>query len=163
MAFKTRRQRRYELLRRAGFLKFEARDLSRVPLKVPYMAGIIKEHKKHYKQAIKEEWTLKAWENHYKKLYKDNDWLDSKSKLSAWSMLREYEHDYRQKHPQYDSPWQKKRKQFRDFIATLEKKLAELPPLRPMSEETRLRTEAQQAEQEKHFRNMDARREAREQ
>ena len=162
MAFKTRRQRRYDTLRKAGFLKFESRDLSRVPFKIPYIKPLVKARAEEYKRAVKEEWTIGRWEDLYKKRYKDNNWLDSKGRPSPWAMLRDYEHDYRVKHPNYDSPWEKRRGAMRDFIKVFEKKLAELPVRPPMSDATRLRIDAQQLEMEQHFRDIDARREARE-
>ena len=161
MAFKTRRQRRYEILRKAGFMRSEARDLSRVPLKVPYMKPLIDARAKEYKKAVKEEWTIGQWEDTLKKQYKSSGWLNSKGKSSAWAMLRDYEHAYRAKHPNYDSPWQKRRGQMRDFIKVFEKKLAELPKRPPMTEATRLRIEAQQQEMEQHFKEIKERREAR--
>ena len=154
MAFKTRRQKRYESLRKTGFAKFEAQALSKVPFAVPYMKDLIKSRLKEYKVAFKENWTLKRWEGTIKDKYQEGKWLDSKGRLSAWSMLRDYESQYRAKHPQYDSPWKKKRKDFRDFISTFEKKIADLPPPEAWSQATWDRDTAQRQEREEHFKRM---------
>ena len=162
MAFKTRRQARYDTLRKAGFLKFEARDLSRVPFNIPYMRPLIKQRADQYNKAVDDEWTIGQWEKAINKRYHDNQWLDSKGKPSAWALLRDFEHKYRAKYPQYDSPWQKRKSRMRNFIKFTEKKIAQLPQRPPMSEETRLRLEQQQHEMEEQFKYINERRQARE-
>ena len=154
MAFKTRRQNRYAVLRRSGFAKFESHTLSKVPFSIPYMESIIKDRTREFKKAIQAEWTQGEWDKYITKRYKGNSWLDSKGKMTAWAMLRDYEGRYRAKFPTYDSPWQKARGQMRDFVRTFEKKMAQLPPLRPMSEATKAKMESDRKQQEDHFRHI---------
>lgn len=131
MAFRTRRQKRYENLRNNGFLPFEARVLSKVPRKVPYMPPLIANRAKLQVKAKKEEWSQKRYEDYIKKLYKDRGWLGltrtGKVKYDTWQMLRESEDRYRNKHPEYSSPWLKKQKVWRDFVAKFERTVEKYP------------------------------------
>lgn len=154
MAFKTRRQNRYAKLRKAGFLKFEARDLSKIPLKVPYMLPLMRQRFKDYKKAVKADWTISQWEKYIQQDYKQHKWLDSHGKYSPWAMLRDAEEGYRTKHPNYASPWQKKRGQMRDFIRTFEKEVAKLPVKRPITPDMKARMDRQQQEMNDAFKHI---------
>ena len=50
MPYKTRRQNRYETLHKAGFVGFEARALSRVSQRVPYMLPLMKVRHEEYQR-----------------------------------------------------------------------------------------------------------------
>lgn len=131
MAYKTRRQKRYEVLLYVGSLKFEARALSRIPIKVPYMVPLIKERDVEYGRAIRrakreglsEEKFNREWQAHIKRRYNAKGW---KKKGEYWGttvafrMLKSKEFDYRRKFPDYESPWEKRRKQWKDFIRRIE-------------------------------------------
>jgi len=127
MAFRTRRQERYVALRKKGFLKFEANDLSKVPFSTPYMKALISERNQKHNAASKRKISQTQWEQSIKLMYFDMKWrTKTKSgniKYDVWQMLREFEEQYKQKHPQYQSPWQKKRKGWKDFVSKVEKTL----------------------------------------
>ena len=154
MAFRTRRQKMYSDLLKLGFARFEAFQLSKVPRKhiPPYMRGFISQRAKEYKQAIKEGWSQAHWNKFITQKYKDSKWLNDKGKCSVWEMLRSYEDRYKDKHPAYDSPWQKNTKKQRDYIHTIEKKIAPLPKKpKDWSPEAKARAEAQRQEALKHL------------
>lgn len=121
MRFKTLRQRRYARLRNAGFVEFEAVPLSKIPTNVPpYMNSIITEREKLLKRAKKKKWTYKKYTQVIKAMYDGKGWairtLTGKMKNeSAWAMLRDYENRYKDKHPDYTSPWLPRQKRWRDF------------------------------------------------
>lgn len=138
MPYKTRRQARYENLRKAGFVNFEARALSRISLKVPYMLPLMKERYAEYQRAIKraqkqgitEIGFNKQWLTHIKRQYIMKGWKyrsDSWGVTVAFRMLKAAEKAYRYKHPQYDSPWEKRQKDFRDFIAKIDRTYEKYP------------------------------------
>lgn len=153
MAFKTRRQKRYELLRKSGFLPFEAQELSRIPVKVPYVDILIKQRYKELKEAVEKGLSKEQWRRKIIDRYNANDWFEVRnpSRRSPHAMLREFEHTYKQQHPEYESPWKKRRRKFKDFVDTIEKELAEQPKLRAMTQETRKRMQQQVEEADKHF------------
>lgn len=153
MPLKTRRQRRYEVLKNMGFRPFEARQLSKIPFNVPYMDVLMKERFNLYKQAIEEEWSKKDWRDFITGLYKRENWFEVRhpKRYSAFAMLREFEHRYRAKHPEYESPWKKRKRAMKDFLETTKKELAELPP---MSATTKRRMKKQQEEADEHFRRI---------
>lgn len=131
MAFKTRRQGRYNVLRKSGFQPFEARPLSRVPFNVPYMTGMLRERLRDYEAAIKKGWTQTRYEEAIKRLCKDRHWITKtrtgKRRYDPWAMLRGYENRYKEKHPEYVSPWVKRRKDFRKYVRELEESIAKYP------------------------------------
>lgn len=129
--YKTRRQKRYEIEWYAGFVKFEARALSRIAFKVPYMLPLIKERDAEYDRAIKrakrvgmpESEFNRKWRNFIKRRYIMKGWKRREERWGAtvvFRMLKSKEFDYRRKYPDYTSPWEKRRKQFRDFIRRIE-------------------------------------------
>ena len=123
---RTRRQNRYIKLRSVGFLPFESRALSKVPFKIcPYMRQLIKDRQMDFRQTKREGATQAQWENRIKDQYKRERWLrpDKKGKLVAdpWTMLRDYEDRWRAKEPEYTSPWEKKWRNWRDFLGKIER------------------------------------------
>jgi hypothetical protein len=124
MAYRTRRQNRYVALRKYGFLKFEAKDLSKVPFKTPYMKPFIKERINLRKTATRQKIGDKEYEATIKELYDIKKWFDRKGNRDVWKMLQEFEEKYKKKHPEYQSPWQKKRKHWKDFVNKVERTLA---------------------------------------
>ena len=126
---KTRRQQRYTILRKAGWLPFEARPLSRVPIRtVPYMKGMIKERQDMFRKAKDMGTTIDRWRSQIKELYIINKFVrtDWKGKKVAdpWAFLRDYEDRWRAKNPSYESPWQKRRRSWRRFMEMVEKTIA---------------------------------------
>ena len=126
---KTRRQQRYTILRKAGWLPFEARPLSRVPIRtVPYMRGMIKERQDMFHKAKDMGTTIDRWRSQIKELYIINifvrmDWKGKKV-ADPWAFLRDYEDRWRAKNPAYESPWQKRRRSWRRFMEMVEKTIA---------------------------------------
>lgn len=128
---KTRRQQRYIRLRNAGFLPFEARPLSKVPQNIPYVKQMISSRRELLKQAIQDKrkdsriLTQKAWAEQIKKTYTDNVLTRVNKRgdivLDPWQLLRQREDAYILKHPEYESPWQKRGQRWRDFISKWER------------------------------------------
>lgn len=136
--FKTRRQERYYRLRNGYgrkmpglFLPFEARPLSRVPIKiVPYMGDLIKERQEMYRKAVQMKIGITKWESQIKELYRVNRWtkLNRAGKVigDPWKMLRDFGDKYRARNPEYDSPWEKRQRDFRDYQSKVERTLLRL-------------------------------------
>lgn len=109
MAFKARRQHRYTQLIKAGFLPYEAREISHVPFNVPYMKSVISARRKILKQATTQKMTKANYQKMIKKQFPD-----------PWELLRKASDAWKQKHPDYQSPSRKKKRNWPDF----QKKLA---------------------------------------
>ena len=124
---RTRRQARYIYCRKTGLLPFEARPMSRVPSNVPYFKAMLTERRAMFKKAQQMKTTQAKWEEQIKELYRVNKWqkLGRTGKIVAdpWQMLRHNEEKYRQKQPQYESPWQGRQRTWRDFLPKVEKTL----------------------------------------
>ena len=125
MPFRTRRQQRYTKLRAVGFLPFESRALSKVPVKTcPYIGHLIEDRYKMFTEAQRDKVTAQQYENRIKALYRDNKWLRAgkvRIEFDPWRMLRDYEDRWRAKQPQYTSPWQKRWRDWKGFLAKTER------------------------------------------
>jgi len=129
--FRTRRQHRYEVLRKIGCLKFEAFAWSKVPFRVPYMDELMKGRFRSFEKAMKEGKSNAEFNRGIKREYRDRGYL-KRTRLGQlvgdpWAYLRDFENRYRSKHPEYESPWQKRRKAFVDFIAKVERTIEKYP------------------------------------
>jgi len=137
MAFKTRRQNRYQILRKTGFLPFESQELSRIPFKVPYMDVLIKQRHKRYESALARNMSRAEWERQLKTMYFDNKWRrrtrTGRIKYDTWAMLRDFEEKYRAKNPAYESPWEKRRKDWKSFVGKLERTYEKYPRKMPVT------------------------------
>lgn len=136
--YKTRRRARYERLRDSGFTNFEARGLSRVSPRVPYMLPLMKERLAEYTRAIErakrqeiaEADFNKQWLTHIKRRYIMKGWRhkgDPWGVTVTYRMLKDKEKEYKYKHPDYTSPWVKRQKAWRDFIGKLEATYSKYP------------------------------------
>ena len=129
MAFRTRRQRRYTILRNSGFLRFEANELSKVPFKTPYMRVFIRNRMKEYEDAIKRDVRVGQWEKYIKDRYKENHYTrrlrSGKVVYNPWDIIKDYEFRYKAKHPEYESPWVNKKRRFRKATAKIEATITE--------------------------------------
>lgn len=105
------RTHRIKVMHDSGFMKFEARQLSKVPFNVPYMKPMIRERLKEHTEFLATGKTEIAWVRFIWKRYRANGWK------TAFDMLRATEHRYRDKHPEYESPWERKRSDIRDIKA----------------------------------------------
>ena len=131
MAFRTRRQARYLKLRSFALLPYEARPLSKVPFKIaPYMKDLIADRQAMVKKVnadmkgASQAAITREFENRVKKLYGENRWLTAGRKkiyYDPWKMLRDYEERWRDKNPQYTSPWQKRHKDWQGFLTKAER------------------------------------------
>ena len=114
-----------ELLARAGFLPFEIRQftrttrttpkgkhirVSRMSLDTPYIQEMIQERAETYTKALELKLSRSQWVLTIKEMYEDRYWFND-----PWEMLRAWEERYKDKHPEYTSPWIKKKKQRADF------------------------------------------------
>ena len=138
MPYKTRRQARYENLRKCGFVNFEARGMSRVSQRVPYMLPMLKERFTEYSRAVKrakqqgmsEVDFHRQWLTFIKRRYIMKGWKnrgDAWGVTVAYRMVKAVERDYKYKHPQYDSPWVKRQKAWKDFIAKIDASYEKYP------------------------------------
>jgi hypothetical protein len=123
--YKTRRRNRYEKLRLSGFLPFEARTLSRVPFRVPYIRSLMTVRRRMLRNALKEGMSRAGWERKIKTEYFDSGWLKWAKRKQAvydpWKMLKDFERGYKARHPEYVSPWEKKQKNMPDFLEKIER------------------------------------------
>lgn len=136
--YRTRREKRYLALKDAGFVGFEARALSKVSPKVPYMKPMIAERRREYDKTIKwakkrgmSETTFnKQWLTHIKRKYIMKGWKrkgDIWGQTVAFRMLKTKEEEYRARNEDYESPWQKRQKRWRDFLGNVETKADKYP------------------------------------
>jgi len=119
MAFRSKRQKRYAYLIDRGFLPYEAQALSKVPRKIPYMPTLVASRVKLHNRAKRDNWSAARYTRHIQKMYIDKGWMTltrrGKQTYSPWAMMRDAEDRYKDKHPEYKSPWLRKQKQWRDF------------------------------------------------
>lgn len=132
MAFKERRQKRYERYLGKGLLPFEARIFSDITFKeAPYLKDLLNERKLILKSVAREakinNWSKTKTANEYrnviKALYVNENWVrltPSKLKVGVtgyganpYKMLKDYRKDYIQKNPDWNSPGEGKRKRIR--------------------------------------------------
>lgn len=103
---------RFHRLERSGlFLRIEAASLSFVPFNVPYYKQLIRDRQATFRQAQKEGQTSEQYEQGIIKDYIAHGWLRhkrGKDVPDTFKLLRAYEDRYRDRQPQYESPWQKK-------------------------------------------------------
>jgi len=120
--YKSRRQRRYVQLRESGFLAFEAEKLSLVPKTTPYLNKMVKDREKLQRRANRKGWTPGEYSKSIKLKYHGKGFVNKqrRQKLDVWQMLREYEYGYEQTHPNYNSPWLKRKKRFGKFLNVFE-------------------------------------------
>lgn len=131
--YKTRRMRRYLKLTDAGFVGWEARNLSLLPFsRVPYIKDLINGRKKEYeasiRKAAKKAWPEdqfnRWWGKHIKLRYIALGWKHKGDKWGAtvaYRMLKAEKRRYEAKHRGYESPWVKKGRRFKDFIDRIDR------------------------------------------
>ena len=111
----TRRQVRHKKLTEKFFLPFEARQLNKVPFKVPYMRLGIKERIRAYNDSVEEyrerglRFSKAEWKEIIMAMYIERGWLKD-DKPDVWQMLRAWEDRYKAKHPEYSPDYGRKRK-----------------------------------------------------
>ena len=123
--FRQRRRRRY--LEQSGFLLFEADDLCTIPGYVPYFKKLVRERRAELADWVRAGRTMREWELRLQRLYRDNKWIRLVRGLPAadpFKMLRDFEDDYRDRNPEYDSPWEKNKRRRPDFLAKIERTMA---------------------------------------
>ena len=125
---KTRRMQRFANLRKLAFTKFEAVALSKVsPGITPYFREMMKERAEMAAKAFKMGTSEKQFETQIKELYRVNRWVKRNRAgqiiADPWKMFREFEDKFKQKTPAYTSPWQKRQKNMRDFVAKYERSI----------------------------------------
>jgi len=119
----TRRQQRYNVLKDAHFMPSEARTLSKISFAVPYMKPLIKDRIQWYNRFIAEGGLTKDWLKAIKRAYTTKGWRKAGEPLTSkvvFRMLKAKEREYKYKHKEYASPWEKKRKSHTDISAKLD-------------------------------------------
>ncbi len=123
--FKPRRHYRYQSLNYLGFYGFETADLSRVAFKVPYMDALIDDRQKLVARAKKGKWSDKRLREFVRNMYKRRGWIRTtrkgKRKWDAFRMVKYFERRYKEKHPEYESPGDKRRKDFVRYTSKVRK------------------------------------------
>lgn len=128
--FRPRRQARYIRLKMIGFLPFEAYALSKVSPKVPYFRLMFDDRKGAYRTAKGFKFSKREWTATIADMYKDRGYggyIFLRWKSDVWAYLRSWEERYRERYPDYTSPWQKKKRKRTDFIAKFERGAAKYP------------------------------------
>jgi len=144
---KTRRWRRYQLLKADGFLPFECRVLSKLPKATPALKAMRQDRRatrgRFDRKAVRLGYSDWKYEGEYRKLlkrkYKRNGWNvkrgpkgrqkgPAKGRPSAWKMYRDFEKRYPGK--DYESPWEKRKPKIRkridpDLVVNLRTRLVE--------------------------------------
>jgi hypothetical protein len=131
--YKPIRQKRYENLRKDGFLPKEAHLLSRVPEKVPYLRALKQDRRIILARAIKKGDTQDTYKARITKMYKVKGWgytgTNANKRIyefnasAVYKMLREYEDRYKDEKGSnvFKSPWIKKQKVFAEFSRKFDK------------------------------------------
>ena len=124
--YSTRREIRYKRLRRAAFLPFEAKPFSRVPFKqCPYIQEMMRIRHNMFIRAKKMGTTLEQWEVQIRELYRLNGWTrtDRTGRVYAdpWRFFRYYADNHKRRQPEYSSPWEKRYRNWRDFLKKIER------------------------------------------
>lgn len=122
--FRTRRQIRYNKLIQAHLLPFEAKELARVPLTVPYMLPLMKARLERWQELTAQGMLPRQFQHLIRREYKANDWTIQKGKrlyAEPWKMLRDFEDRYKAKNPDYESPYMRRRKGQKDFLEKIER------------------------------------------
>jgi len=112
------------MLRYTWFLEFEAKELSKVPLKVPYMKSLIKDRQKLFERATRRGRSYGKYSMSVKIKYNWEGWVKrvgGRIKYDPWAMLRSFEDSYKDKNPDYVSPWQPRQRRFRGFMDRFER------------------------------------------
>lgn len=127
---------RFNKLIKIGMLKFEAGELCKVQYWPVYFARLCKERKTRFKQHIAEGKSYADWETLILFEYEVHNWVRKKKGVvvlrrglpiaDAWSMFRAFEDKYKDRKPEYESPWEKKARDFRDFQPKVERTLARM-------------------------------------
>jgi hypothetical protein len=104
-------------------LPFEAQALSKVPSNVPFIKSVASERKKLLRQAQKENWSAARYEREVKDIYNQGSYTKLSKRgivYDPWKMLRRHEDNFKARHPEYQSPWKKRQRVWRDFLAKAE-------------------------------------------
>lgn len=108
MAFRQKRQARFESLISLGFLYREAFELSAMPRSIPYLQELAAQR---YAERLRWERAGKTeaeWRTHIKRRY-NIKWGRSSNAGAVWAMLRETgEKPYKERHPEYVQHYPKK-------------------------------------------------------
>jgi len=117
MPFRLRSRRKYNTLKRKGFMAFEAIYLSSIPSHVPYFNKMVSERQKEYNNAVRSGISSLQWKKRIYDKYNLMGWIIPElikrsrmggTRLDPWAMLRYYQDIWELKNKPYDSPWKKK-------------------------------------------------------
>lgn len=129
--FRPIRQKRYKKWLDAGFLPFEAMALSKVSDSVPYVANMRRKRKGDLTKHTKAGKSKAAWRAQIIAMYKRSGYTQTDKQgnevYSPWAMLRDYEDRYKDRHPEYTSPFLKKQKVYRQFGSKYERGIEKYP------------------------------------
>jgi len=106
-----------------GFLGYEVASFDRIPFTVPYFRDMCRQRNKEFRAWLKARKLVSQWMRHIKIRYEQKGWMKGKAP-DPFKMLRHFEDDYKARFPEYDSPWQKRPKVRRDFMARINRTIA---------------------------------------
>ena len=101
----TQRQQRYRQLLTYGFLPFEAREYSKIPLYGDALRLMVKTRYQDYVSAGKPKLNSVAWLRLIRHEYEVKDW-EWNLYVGAWRQYRQYESIWHDRHPGKTDKWQ---------------------------------------------------------
>lgn len=132
-------KRVYRALRLAHFLPFEIREFARtvritpsgkrirvqpLPLNIPWIKDMIRERARGYRAARKAGLSNREFnEMIVEDMYAFNELLDDNGEPDPWQYLRRQKEKYKDKHPDYESPYKAKKPKGKDFTSKYAKGL----------------------------------------
>jgi hypothetical protein len=97
----------YDELIDAGFTEEEAEAFESIPFDTPYFAAMIEERRADFETAKEQGISRDEFIQSIQEKYDSEEWKN------PFAMLRTYEDEYRDKNPEYESPWEKRQRQKR--------------------------------------------------
>lgn len=89
-----------------------------LPITVPYVKELIRTRTVAFRNAKRQGIvkTRQEWDNFIiESVYVANNYLKEDGRIDFWQMLRNWEERYKEKFPEYDSPYKEKKKKMKDF------------------------------------------------
>jgi hypothetical protein len=110
MAYRQKRQLRYDDLKAIGFEPYEAAILSKLPRSIPYLKEMARERAAEYSRFIRAGKTAAEFRTHILRRYNAKGWKTTNfsDPNTVWTMLRDYEKPYKERHPEYVRGYPKK-------------------------------------------------------
>lgn len=129
MPYKPLREARYQDLILLGMTRWEARVLSVIPRRVPYLQRLVQERYAWYQRLKDLGLSDKEIDTRILRRYAAKGFTKGRKRHSpetVWAMLRSYEEPYKKDHPQYKPRYKHKRaRHIKRTLSNLDKTLSE--------------------------------------